>query len=156
MPFDNIFGSNFSGIFGGIFGSNFGGIFGGIFGSNFGGTEDNLPIQYTTISYVDQSLSTLITTFPTMYTTATEGYNAVATDCEISLDNISWGVSRIVSPAVNLYIRKMSSNINNTTVIGYVQIGDMTKIRLFIKTIQRALFLKYLDTSNYINLENYV
>jgi hypothetical protein len=91
-----------------------------------------------------------------MYATATEDYDAVATGCEISLDNISWGTTRTVSPTVNLYIRKMSSNINNATVVGYVQIGDMAKIRLFIKTIQRALFLKYLDTSNYTNLENYV
>jgi hypothetical protein len=144
MSFDNIFGSNF------------GDIFGNVFGSNFGGTEDNLSIQYTTISYVDQSLSTLITTSPAMYATATEDYDAVATGCEISLDNISWGTTRTVSPTVNLYIRKMSSNINNATVVGYVQIGDMAKIRLFIKTIQRALFLKYFDTSNYTNLENYV
>jgi hypothetical protein len=144
MPFDNIFGSNF------------GNIFGNVFESNFGNTEDNLSIQYTTISYLNQSLSTLITTTPAMYATATEGYNAVATGCEISLDNISWGASRTVSPTVNLYIRKMSSDINNTTVVGYVQIGDTAKIRLSIKTIQRALFLKYLDTSNYTNLENYV
>jgi len=127
-----------------------------IFGSNFGSNKDNVAMRYTTISYVDQSLSTLITTSPAMYVTATDGYGAVATGCEISLDNISWGTSRTVSPTVNLYIRKTSSNINNTTVIGYVQIGDTAKIRLSIKTIQRALFFKYLNTSNYTNLENYV